>query len=120
MPLRSTRLARRAALLLAPLLLAALPLARAARWRPLSVATSGIRIATTRLPESAHKFTESFFLMIRLSSKSVPYSYRFEPIKESLIDARFTNIQAVVVRLEKELPNPKILARGLIYGQPDH
>jgi hypothetical protein len=35
-----------------------------------------------------------------------------------LIDAGFTDVNAAVVRFEKELPYPEILARGLIYGSP--
>jgi ubiquinone/menaquinone biosynthesis C-methylase UbiE len=50
--------------------------------------------------------------------QSAPFSYRFDPIKESLIEAGFTDIDVAVVRLEKELPDAAILARGLVYGSP--
>jgi hypothetical protein len=50
--------------------------------------------------------------------QNVPFSYRFDAAKESMIDARFTDINAVVVRLEKDVPDPEILARGLVYGSP--
>jgi hypothetical protein len=49
---------------------------------------------------------------------SVPFSYRFDPIKESLIDAGFADINAVVLRLEKEIPDLEMFARGLVYGSP--
>jgi hypothetical protein len=35
-----------------------------------------------------------------------------------MIDAGFTDINAVVVRLEKEILDPEILARGMVYGSP--
>jgi ubiquinone/menaquinone biosynthesis C-methylase UbiE len=49
---------------------------------------------------------------------SVPFSYLFEPAKESLLAAGFADITAAVVRLEKDLPKPEMLARGLIFGNP--
>ena len=49
---------------------------------------------------------------------SVPFSYLFEPAKGSLIAAGFADITAAVVRLEKDLPKPEMLARGLVYGNP--
>jgi ubiquinone/menaquinone biosynthesis C-methylase UbiE len=66
----------------------------------------------------AHEVTGSFFSADPPQFQSVSFSYRFEPIKESMIDAGFTDISAVVVRLEKEVPDPEILARGLVYGSP--
>lgn len=50
--------------------------------------------------------------------QSVPFSYRFEEAKDSLIDAAFTDINAVVLRLEKDVPDLTVLARGLVYGSP--
>jgi hypothetical protein len=49
---------------------------------------------------------------------SVPFSYLFEPAKESLIAAGFADVTAAVVRLEKDLPKPEMLARGLVHGNP--
>ncbi len=66
----------------------------------------------------AHEVTGSFFSVDPPQFQSVPYSYRFEPIKEFLIDAGFVDINAFVVRLEKQLPDPEMLARGLVYGSP--
>jgi SAM-dependent methyltransferase len=48
----------------------------------------------------------------------IPFSYPFEPIKESLIDAGFSEITASVLRFEKPLPDPGLLARGVVYGSP--
>jgi hypothetical protein len=45
-------------------------------------------------------------------------TYRFEAAKDSLIDAAFVDINAVVLRLEKDVPDPAILARGLVCGSP--
>jgi ubiquinone/menaquinone biosynthesis C-methylase UbiE len=60
----------------------------------------------------------SFFSADPPQFQNVPFSYRFDAAKESMIDAGFTDINAVVVRLEKEIPEPEILARGMIYGSP--
>ncbi len=50
---------------------------------------------------------------------NVPFSYhRIDPIKESLIAAGFADINAAVVRVEKEIPDASVFARGLVYGNP--
>lgn len=49
---------------------------------------------------------------------SVPFSYSFDPIKQSAIEAGFAGITAAVVRLVKELPHAASFARGLIQGSP--
>jgi len=66
----------------------------------------------------AHEVTGSFFPADPPQFQSVPFAYRFEPIKESLIDAGFANISAVVVRLQKDVPDLAVLARGLVFGSP--
>ncbi len=66
----------------------------------------------------AHEVIGSFFLANPPQFQSVPFSYRYDSIKDSIIAAGFADINAVVVRLEKEVPDPEILARGLIYGSP--
>jgi SAM-dependent methyltransferase len=49
----------------------------------------------------------------------VPFGYHnIDAIKASLIDAGFTDIEATVVRLEKQVADPALFARGLIYGTP--
>ncbi len=66
----------------------------------------------------AHEVAGSFFPADPPQFQSVPFSYRFDPIKESLTEAGFTEINAAVVRLEKEIPDAAIFARGLVYGSP--
>ena len=49
----------------------------------------------------------------------VPFSYhQIDPIKESLISAGFADINVAVVRLEKEIQDIALFARGLVYGNP--
>ena len=49
----------------------------------------------------------------------VPFSYyQIDPIKESLIDAGFTDISVAVIRLEKEISDTARFARGLVHGNP--
>jgi len=66
----------------------------------------------------AHEVIGSFFPADPPQFQSVPFAYRFEPIKDSLIDAGFTNISAAVVQLQKEVPDLALLAGGLVYGSP--
>jgi SAM-dependent methyltransferase len=50
---------------------------------------------------------------------TVPFSCaQIDPIKESLIDAGFSDITVSVLRLEKEIPDTEAFARGLVYGNP--
>jgi SAM-dependent methyltransferase len=69
-----------------------------------------------------HQVTQSFFPADPPQFQSVPFGYRFDPIKDSLLDAGFTNISAVVKRLQKEVPDLSVLGRGQVYGSPiiDH
>jgi len=62
--------------------------------------------------------TGSFFPTDPPQFQSIPFAYRFGAIKNSLIDAGFTNISAVVLRLQKEVPDLAVLARGLVFGSP--
>ncbi|HEX3162384.1 MAG TPA: methyltransferase domain-containing protein [Pseudolabrys sp.] len=66
----------------------------------------------------AHEVIGSFFPADPPQFQSVPFAYRFEPIKDSLIDAGFTDISAVVLQLRKDVPDLASLARGLVYGSP--
>lgn len=65
-----------------------------------------------------HEIASSLFPTDPPQFMSVPFSYLFEPAKQSLIAAGFADIAAAVVRLEKALPEPEMLARGLVYGNP--
>ncbi len=49
---------------------------------------------------------------------SVPFSYSFDPIKDSLTEAGFTDINAAVVKLKKDVPDAASFAQGLVYGSP--
>jgi hypothetical protein len=60
----------------------------------------------------------SFFPADPPQFHSVPFTYRFEPIKESLIDAGFASISATVLTSQKEFTDLTLLARGLVYGGP--
>jgi hypothetical protein len=49
----------------------------------------------------------------------VPFScHQIDPIKESLIEAGFTGINAAVVNLDKVIPDVAGFARAAIYGNP--
>ena len=48
-----------------------------------------------------------------------PFSYPFEPIKESLIDAGFADIAAVVLKIDKVVPDVDVFAHGSVYGSPN-
>jgi SAM-dependent methyltransferase len=67
----------------------------------------------------AHDVAGGFFPADPPQFYSVPFSYhQIDPIKESLIGAGFTDINVAVVRLEKEIPDLGLFARGLVYGNP--
>ena len=46
----------------------------------------------------------------------MPFSYPFEPIKESLGDAGFAGITARVLKRTKQVPDTAAFARGMIRG----
>jgi SAM-dependent methyltransferase len=66
----------------------------------------------------AHEVVGSFFPADPPQFMKTPFSYPFEPIKESLIVAGFDDINIAVVRLEKDIPDAAAFARGFIYGSP--
>lgn len=66
----------------------------------------------------AHQVVGEFFPNDPPQFQKVPFSYQFDSIKKSVIQAGFTDINAAVVRLEKELPDATRFARGLVYGSP--
>ena len=67
----------------------------------------------------AHEIAASFFPADPPQFYNVPFSYyRIDPIKESLIDAGFSNINVAVVKLYKEIPDVTRFARGLVHGNP--
>ena len=67
----------------------------------------------------AHEVPGGFFPANPPQFYKVPFSYhQIDPIKESLIDAAFTDIKVDVLMLKKEIPDAALLARGLVYGNP--
>jgi ubiquinone/menaquinone biosynthesis C-methylase UbiE len=66
----------------------------------------------------AHEAIGSFFPADPPQFQSVPFAYRFEPVKESLIDAGFASISATVLNSQTEVADFAMLARGLVYGSP--
>jgi ubiquinone/menaquinone biosynthesis C-methylase UbiE len=67
----------------------------------------------------AHEVAGSFFPSDPPLFYKVPFSYpQIDPIKESLLEAGFTGIDIAVVRLEKEIPDAGVFARGIVYGNP--
>jgi ubiquinone/menaquinone biosynthesis C-methylase UbiE len=67
----------------------------------------------------AHQVAGSFFPADPPQFYSVPFScHQIDPIKESLIEAGFTGINANVVSLDKKVPDAASFARAAIYGNP--
>lgn len=66
----------------------------------------------------AHEVVGEFFAGDPPQFMNVPFSYAFEPIKASLIETGFTDIEAAVVRREKTVADLAAFARGLVYGSP--
>lgn len=65
-----------------------------------------------------HEIATRFFPVNPPQFMSVPFSCSFDPIKQSLIEAGFADIEASVVRLEKQVSDSAAFARGLVYGTP--
>jgi SAM-dependent methyltransferase len=67
----------------------------------------------------AHEVAASFFPSDPPQFYKVPFSYhQIDPIKDSLVNAGFTDITVAAVRLDKEIPDATLFARGLVYGNP--
>ncbi len=67
----------------------------------------------------AHEVAARFFPSDPPQFYSVPFScHQIDPIKEAIIAAGFTDFNAAVVTLEKEIPEAAAFARGLVYGNP--
>jgi SAM-dependent methyltransferase len=66
-----------------------------------------------------HEVAGSFFAADPPQFYSVPFScHQIDPIKESLIAAGFTDINAAVVSLTKAIPAAAVFARAMVYGNP--
>jgi ubiquinone/menaquinone biosynthesis C-methylase UbiE len=67
----------------------------------------------------AHEVVMRFFPVDPPQFYRVPFSaHQIDPIKESLIEAGFANIDIAVVSLEKEIPDASGFARAMVYGNP--
>jgi SAM-dependent methyltransferase len=67
----------------------------------------------------SHQVAGSFFPADPPQFYSVPFScHQIDPIKESLIEAGFTGINAAVVSLDKEIPDVANFARAAVHGNP--
>jgi len=66
-----------------------------------------------------HEIARSFFPADPPQFYSVPFScHQIDPIKESMIEAGFTDINVAVIRLDKAIPDVNVFARALVYGNP--
>ncbi|MGY5807029.1 class I SAM-dependent methyltransferase [Rhizobium sp. LEGMi198b] len=67
----------------------------------------------------AHGILGRFFPADPPQFYTVPFSCaQIDPIKESLINAGFSDITISVIRVEKEIADTAAFARGLVYGNP--
>lgn len=67
---------------------------------------------------TAHEVVGTFFPVDPPQFQRVPFSYPFEPIKDSLIEAGFSDVAVSVARYSRPLPDPALLARGIVFGSP--
>jgi ubiquinone/menaquinone biosynthesis C-methylase UbiE len=61
---------------------------------------------------------EGFFPVDPPQFMNVPFSYAFDAIKASAIEAGFADLDAAVIALKKQVPDAASFARGLVYGTP--
>src|ERR1700730_16827640 len=98
------------------------PLPRSGACSPLAAATrsaSGTHIVTTRSVVSHIRLQDAFSRPHPPQFYSVPFScHQIDPIKEFLIEAGFTGINAAVVSLDKVIPDVAGFARAAVYGNP--
>jgi len=67
----------------------------------------------------AHEIIGGFFPADPPQFYRVPFGYHLiDPIKDSLMDAEFTDIEVAVLGVEKNIPDVASFARGLVYGSP--
>ncbi len=66
----------------------------------------------------AHETAGQFFPDDPPQFLSIPFNYAFDPIRDSLIAAGFTDITARIVRFEKDVGDCTGLARGITFGSP--
>lgn len=67
----------------------------------------------------SHEVTTSFFDTDPPQFQQVPFSYhQIDPAKEALLAAGFRDFRASLLHIDKPIPDPTILARGIVYGSP--
>jgi SAM-dependent methyltransferase len=67
----------------------------------------------------AHEVIGSFFPADPPQFYRVPFSYcQIDPIKESLLNSGFAEISIAIVRMETQIKDFALFARGLVYGNP--
>jgi hypothetical protein len=67
----------------------------------------------------AHEIIGRFFPADPPQFYQVPFGYHLiDPIKDSLLDADFTDIEVAVLSVESKIPDVASFARGLVYGNP--
>jgi len=66
----------------------------------------------------AHEVVCSFFPVDPPQFQKLPYSYTADEARASLAAAGFEAIEADVFRIDKPLPEPERLARGVVFGNP--
>jgi SAM-dependent methyltransferase len=65
-----------------------------------------------------HELLARFFPDDPPQFQSIPFSYGFEPIRDSLVAGGFADVTAHVVRFEKDTGDASGLARGIVFGAP--
>ena len=67
----------------------------------------------------AHDVVNRFFPTEPPEFYRVPFSmHEIDPIKTSLIDEGFSDIDVSVIAVEREIPDTDAFARGMVYGNP--
>jgi SAM-dependent methyltransferase len=66
----------------------------------------------------SHGLVERIFPDDPPQFQRLPFGYTFEEAKEAMIGAGFEDITCAIWRLNKPLPEPERLARGIVYGNP--
>jgi ubiquinone/menaquinone biosynthesis C-methylase UbiE len=66
----------------------------------------------------SHETVAGFFPNDPPQFQRLPFSYTFDEAKDALTEAGFADIEVSVFRMDKTLPEPERLARGIVFGSP--
>lgn len=67
----------------------------------------------------AHENVERFFPDDPPQFYKVPFScHAIDPVKQWLLESGFSDIEVAVLSMEREIPDVRAFARGLVYGNP--